>query len=123
MKQTTKAFVFLAIAFPIAIAATVMNAATAEASQADAVKATAAQRCVQLADYAADVAEMRDLGMRLAEIKEINAEQYSNNILDARNMAAELAYKHAELAPKQVRAGLLSGCMSAVNEEATRRAK
>lgn len=91
------------------------------AGQADAVKSTAAQRCVQLADYAADVAEMRDLGFRLKEIKEINAEQYSNNILDARNMTAEIAYKHADLPPKEVRAGLLTGCMAAVNEEAARR--
>lgn len=121
MKQTTKALLFLAIACPVAIAATVMNAATAEASQADAVNATAAQRCVQLADYAADVAEMRDLGFRLAEIKEINAEKFANNILEAHNMAAGMAYKHAELSPKQVRAGLLTGCMASVNEEAVRR--
>jgi len=91
------------------------------ANQADAVKATAAQRCTMLADYAADVAEMRDLGFRLAEIKEINAEKFRNNILDAHNMAAEMTYQHAELAPKEVRAGLLSGCMAAVNEEAARR--
>lgn len=91
------------------------------ANQADAVKATAAQRCTQLADYAADVAEMRDIGMSLAEIKEINAERYRNNILEAHNMAAEMTYKHAELAPREVRNGLLTGCMAAVNEEAVRR--
>lgn len=91
------------------------------ASQADAVKSTAAQRCVQLADYAADVAEMRDLGFRLAEIKEINAEKYRNNILDAYNRAAEMTYQHGDLAPREVRAGLLTGCMAAVNEEAVRR--
>lgn len=91
------------------------------ASQADAVKATATQRCVILADYAHDVAEMRDLGMPLKDIKEINAERYSNNILDAYNIAAGMAYKHSDLAPRQVREGLLTGCMSAVNAEAARR--
>jgi hypothetical protein len=91
------------------------------ASQADAVKATAAQRCVMLADYAQDVAEMRDLGMPLKEIKEHNAERYANNILDAYNIAAGMAYKHSELAPAQVREGLLTGCMHTVNAEAERR--
>lgn len=91
------------------------------ATQSDVVKATASQRCVQLADYAADVAEMRDLGMSLADIKEINGERFRNNVLDAHNMAAEMTYQHGDLPPRQVRAGLLSGCMAAVNEEAARR--
>lgn len=91
------------------------------ASQESFVKSTAAQRCVQLADYAADVAEMRDLGFRLAEIKEINGERYKNNVLEAHNMAAAMTYQHAELAPKEVRAGLLTGCMASVNEESVRR--
>ena len=93
------------------------------ASQADALNATAAQRCVMLADYAQDVAEMRDLGFRLAEIKEINGERYQNNILDAHNLAAEMTYRHAELAPKEIRAGLLTGCMSTVNAESLRRSR
>lgn len=93
------------------------------ASQADMLKATAAQRCVMLADYAQDVAEMRDLGLRLAEIKEINGERYQNNVLQAHNMAAEMTYRHAELAPREVRAGLLTGCMASVNEESVRRSR
>jgi hypothetical protein len=123
MKQTTKALLFLAIACPVAIAATVMNAATAEANQASAVKATAAQRCVMLADYAQDVAEMRDIGMRLSDIKEINAERYRNNILDAHDMAAEMTYRNGDLTPSQIHEGLLLGCMQAVNEETARRAQ
>jgi hypothetical protein len=123
MKQTTKAFVFLAVAGPLAIAATIWNASTAEANQADAVRATAAERCRMLADYAQDVAEMRDLGFRLSDVKEINAEKYQNNILDAHNMAAEMTYQHGDLPPAQVREGLLSGCMTAVNQEASRRAQ
>jgi len=43
------------------------------------------------------------------------------SILDAYNIAAGMAYKHSDMAPAEVREGLLTGCMSAVNAEVARR--
>lgn len=78
----------------------------------------AGQRCVELADYAQDVAEMRDMGFTLNDIKETNAEQYRGNILDAHNITAEITYRNRGLPPKQIRKGLLDGCLYGVANHA-----
>lgn len=92
------------------------NAPAAHADQAKIDRA--AERCVVLADYAQDVAEMRDLGFSLNDVKETNAEQYRGNILDAHNITAEITYRNRGLPPKEIRKGLLEGCLYGVANHA-----
>lgn len=95
------------------------NLPAAKAGQSKVDRANA--RCVELADYSKDVAEMRDMGISLAAVKETNAEQYRANILEAHDIAAEITYRNRALVPAKIREGMLTGCLGAVADEAKRR--
>ena len=95
------------------------NLPAAQAGQSKVDRAN--ERCVELADYSQDVAEMRDMGISLASVKETNAEQYRANILEAHDIAAEITYRNRGLEPKMIREGMLSGCRDSVAAEAKRR--
>jgi beta-phosphoglucomutase-like phosphatase (HAD superfamily) len=87
-------------------------------ASAQASMGTAAERCVILADYAKGVADLRDAGVRLAAIKEINAERSEGVMLEAFDQAAAITYRYSHLSPDEVRGGLLTGCMQTVNGDA-----
>lgn len=99
-----------------ALAALLFSLSAAATTQSQNVHATPEQRCEFLAQYASDVAYSRDLGVRIKDVKEINAEKYRNVILDAHNQVAEMTYRHSDLSPEQMQAGILSGCMETVKE-------
>lgn len=76
---------------------------------------TPADRCQNIADYSRAVAKMRDDGASLETIKAINHERAGAGYVDAYDLAASMTYKHANLSPEEVRAGMLKGCMDVVN--------
>lgn len=98
-----------------AIAAVMAVSAPAQAS-------TPLQRCVEISDYAEGVANLRDEGVRLVDVKEFNAERAMPSMVDAYDLAATLTYRHSDLTPAQVRTQMLKGCVQAVNDENARRA-
>lgn len=81
---------------------------------AQAVAETPEDRCHDLAEYAHDVAMLRDQGVRLAEIKELNHERATAYMAGVYDKAAEMVYR-SDLDPAGVQIGMLNGCMETVN--------
>lgn len=101
---------FTICALVLACASTIAHAETAE------------DRCRNLSEYAASVAELRDEGTRLKDVLEVVEERAARRMVDAYNRTAKLVYQNSDLTPAEVRAGMLEGCMSTVKAEKARRA-
>ncbi len=89
-------------------------AAFALLAAAQAMAETPQDRCHNLAEYAHDVAMLRDQGVRLAEVKQLNHERATPYMAGVYDKAAEMVYR-SDLHPAGVQIGMLQGCMETVN--------
>lgn len=92
----------------------IIFAAFALLTAAPALAETPEDRCHDLAEYAHDVAMLRDQGVRLAEIKQLNQERATAYMAGVYDKAAEMVYR-SDLHPAGVQIGMLNGCMETVN--------
>lgn len=74
---------------------------------------TPEDRCHDLAEYAHDVAMLRDRGVPLKQIKELNHERATAYRAGVYDKAAEMVYRSG-LHPAGVKVGMLQGCMETV---------
>ena len=88
--------------------------ALAMLAAAPALAETPEDRCHDLAAYAHDVAILRDKGVRLAEVKELNHERATAYRAGVYDKAAEMVYRSG-LHPAGVKVGMLQGCMETVH--------
>ena len=103
--------------FAIALIAAVLSAQAVAATHSENVEATPEQRCAYLAEYASDVAIVRDLGVSKADVIDIAKEQYRNVILDAHIKVIGMTYGNPQFTPEQMHDGLLEGCLYSVAQE------
>lgn len=103
--------------FAIALIAATLSAQAFAATHKENVAATPEQRCAYLAEYASDVAIVRDLGVTKADVIDIAKEQYRNVILDAHIKVIGMTYGNPQFTPEQMHDGLLEGCLYSVAQE------
>lgn len=110
----------LKIALLVASAIFSSLASAAPVSHAQFVAAKPEQRCEILAAFAADVAEFRDLGLPLSDVKEVNAERYRNNVLQAYNETAAIVYRNPGYTPAENALALKTGCLEGLKLYSTK---